>query len=144
MNDNIKQRPFPAKVAEKIDDFTIVINRGKIDGLHIGDVFLIYRQGKNIIDPETGKSLGILEIIIGKGKVIHVQEKMATLESATYIIPSTEKTVTEEEREKNPFYYDYNPFGLNVGKTKKTTYKEPEKRQQPFEKVFIGDLAKPI
>lgn len=144
MNESIKQRPFPAQVAEKIDNFTVVINRGRIDGLHAGDIFLIYRQGKNIIDPETGKSLGTLEIVIGKGKVTYVQEEMATLESATYTIPPIEKTVTEEERDKYSQYYSYNPFGMNTGKIKKTTYTEPEKKQIPFKNVKTGDFVKPI
>ena len=139
MSSNIKKRSFPAQVASVETNKTIVINRGSNDGVHNGEYYLVYRLGKEIIDPETQESLGLLENVIGKGKIIHTQETMATLESADYeIINSSKKTVTEEENNLTRM------FGIGSGKLKKTTYTEPEKKQIPFKDVCIGDYVKPI
>jgi len=46
-----------------------------------GDMFLIYRLGDEIVDPDTKEILGTLEIVVGMGKVEHAQETIATLTS---------------------------------------------------------------
>lgn len=72
------------KVAHIIDSFTIVMNKGDIDGVSVGDTFRIVSLGNTITDPDSGEELGQLEIIKGNAKAIHVQEKFATLESTNY------------------------------------------------------------
>jgi hypothetical protein len=75
-------RSFPAAVAKIIDDCTLVINRGSEDNVPFGQRFLIYRQSEEqILDPVTGEFLGNLEIVRGTGKVIHVQDRISTVES---------------------------------------------------------------
>ena len=37
----------PPKVVKVIDDFQVVINRGRLDGVEIGDRFLVYEWAKN-------------------------------------------------------------------------------------------------
>lgn len=59
----------------------VVINKGAASGIKEGMKYLIYNKGEEIMDPETNLSLGTLEIVCGKGVVIHVQEKMATIKS---------------------------------------------------------------
>ena len=71
-----------AMVAQVIDDFHVVLNRGNAHGVEEGDKYQIYYLGdEDIIDPETNKSLGKLEYIVGIGKVTNVQEHMCVLES---------------------------------------------------------------
>jgi len=70
-----------AKVAKVIDSYRVVINRGSRDNIKTGDRFLVFQIGEEILDPDTKESLGNVEIIKGKGKVIHLQEKMATIET---------------------------------------------------------------
>ncbi len=70
-----------ATVASIIDEYKVVINRGKDHGLNEGDRFLVYELTEEIKDPDTGISLGRLEVTKGTGKVIHLQEKMAIIES---------------------------------------------------------------
>lgn len=70
-----------AKVAKVVDNYRLVINKGAVDHVDVGDVFLIYEQGENITDPENDEDLGAVEIMKGRGKVTHVQERMALLES---------------------------------------------------------------
>jgi hypothetical protein len=79
----MKERYF-AKVVKVIDRYTIVINAGSDKGLGVGKRFLIVGLGETIVDPDTKESLGELEIVRGKARVTHVQERMATLESAEY------------------------------------------------------------
>lgn len=75
-------REFPGRVAEVLDEYRFVLNRGRRDGVHESDRFVVYSLGEEITDPETGDSLGHLEITKGTAEVIHVQEKMSTLISA--------------------------------------------------------------
>lgn len=69
-------RPFPAVVVEKRNSFELVINRGSVDGVELGDTFIIYYiEPEELIDPETNESLGNLEVIRGTGVATNVQEK---------------------------------------------------------------------
>jgi hypothetical protein len=69
------------KVAHIIDDYTLIINKGSENGINIGQRFLVFIIGEEIIDPESKESLGYLEIVKGTGKITHLQPKMATLSS---------------------------------------------------------------
>lgn len=71
-----------AKVVKIVDEYTVVLNVGSDKGLRVGKVFLIVGIGEMIRDPETGEELGQLEIVRGKAKVTHVQDKISTLASA--------------------------------------------------------------
>lgn len=67
-------------VADVIDENTVVINRGQAHGVKKGQRWLIYQNtDREIRDPESGESLGFLEVTRGTGKVIHVQDVMATI-----------------------------------------------------------------
>lgn len=71
-------------VANVIDKYTIVANRGSNQGVSIGNKFLIVTVGEAITDPDTGEELEKLEIVRGKVSVTHIQEKISTLESYEY------------------------------------------------------------
>lgn len=69
-------------VASILGSDRVVINRGTRDGVRVGQTYLVYElSDKEVVDPTTGESLGMLEIPKGTGKVVHVQDRMATLES---------------------------------------------------------------
>lgn len=72
------------QVVEILDEFTVVVNRGGNDGVRLGDRFLIYALGPELKDPETGGSLGKLEVVRGAARAVHVQERMATIKSDDY------------------------------------------------------------
>ncbi|WP_156307155.1 hypothetical protein [Sphingobacterium endophyticum] len=57
----------------------IVINGGLKDGIEENTRLLVYSLGKEIVDPDTGVSLGALEVPKGYFKVTHSQDNMATL-----------------------------------------------------------------
>lgn len=79
MSDN--EVKFDGLVAEIISDREVVVNKGSQDGISVGEMFIVFCLGQEIHDPKTGESLGILEEIKGKGKVIHVQERMCTIQT---------------------------------------------------------------
>ena len=101
------------KVVEVLDEFRVVVNRGAADGVRNGDRFLIFELGPEIKDPESGESLGKLEVVRGTARVVHLQEKMATVQSDDFetsvprtikrgltIFPSEE--IVEGRRERVP------------------------------------------
>jgi len=74
----------------------IVVNLGSLHGVTPRTQFIIYALGDEIRDPETGESLGALEILKGRGRAKHIQEQMTT------VVPIT----TKKQRRviRNPLY----------------------------------------
>ena len=68
-----------AKVAKVLEQASIVISKGSKDGVSVGQSFVIYQPGEEIFDPDTGESLGLLELVKGRAEVAHVQESMSIL-----------------------------------------------------------------
>ncbi|MGN7611690.1 hypothetical protein ACQZV8_06355 [Magnetococcales bacterium HHB-1] len=72
-----------AKVARVIKDgHVVVINRGHQHGLNEGQRCLVFEVGEEILDPDTGESLGRLKLIKGEGCVTFVDEKMSHVKSS--------------------------------------------------------------
>ena len=86
-----------AKVARILDQFTFVINRGSRDNVEFGQHYLIFTLGETILDPDSGDSLGQLEVVLGRARVTHVQERIATLESTEReVTPGTVRRITRQ------------------------------------------------
>lgn len=122
-----------ALVAKVADLKTIVINRGLEHGLEPGQRIQVYSIGEEIIDPETKQSLGKLEIIKGTGKVVHVQEKIATVSSDMKTTPS--KTIRRD------------PTGLSAFMGSFQSYQEEEILPPitvDFDNPEIGDKVRTI
>lgn len=106
------------------------MNAGSDSKIDIGQKYLLYElSDEEIIDPDTNKSLGYLEIVKGTGIVTHVQKTMCTLESDTY--RSSSKRITRNS-----------PFWNGLNNTVEET--ESEKEKIPFEDPQIGDLLKRV
>ena len=123
------EKKFPAAVANIINEYKIVINRGNEHNIRLGQRFLIYSlSDEEIIDPITNEPLGYLEIVKGTGKVINVQERISVIES--------DKTeIFNRKIIKKGSLYSF--LGDAV--------EEIESPQRvPFELVQVGDKAKPI
>lgn len=123
MNKQGAQKKLEAKVASIIDNYRVVINKGEVDGIRIGQRFLILAIGDEIVDPDTKESLGRIEIIKGKAKVTHIQERMATLE--------TTDTHEIKRRSGSPF------VGFLFDQSQEVT-EEPKAFVDPA----IGDIAR--
>lgn len=133
-NNNKKEdNVFPATVVEIINKHTVVINRGLLHKVKEGQRFLIYELSEeDIIDPISGESLGRLEIVKGTGKVIHAQERMASVESDKKSFP--ERKII---RKKSPSF-----FGFENIEDVETII--PSSGILEFNHPLIGDKAKPI
>lgn len=120
------------RVVEILTNTKLILNCGKDVGIRNGNKFLIYGLSKILIDPETGENLGQAEIIRGEGQVVHIQDKLCTIESCLY--DSGSSRVIKKSQ----------PISIFSGGT--TTEEEVigERRLKIFEDVQIGDYARLI
>lgn len=54
------------------------MNRGSSHGVKTGDRFVVFAEGDEVKDPDTGQLLGRIEIVKAHVVAAHVQEKMTT------------------------------------------------------------------
>ncbi|MEM1182137.1 MAG: CsgG/HfaB family protein [Acidobacteriota bacterium] len=73
----IKVRAWKGAVADVSGDL-VTLNGGENRGVEIGQTYRAIRKGKELIDPETGVSLGFRQEIIGTLKVTEVDELWST------------------------------------------------------------------
>lgn len=112
------------KIAKVIDKYKVVINGGSNQGIKENQRFLIYSlDGENIVDPDTGRSLGNLEVLKGTGIATFVHPEMSTIESDKY------RKLTDFEK--------------NLYKTSIFNTVDDETIVE-FDNPKIGDLVKPI
>jgi curli biogenesis system outer membrane secretion channel CsgG len=67
--DAMQDIAWSGKVIITNPDKTVIVKPGSSSGVGIGDVFAIYRKGDEIIDPDTGLSLGSQDKKIGSIKI---------------------------------------------------------------------------
>lgn len=124
------EKVFPATVVRVLNEHEVVINRGTSDGIKNGQRFLVYVVDPNpVIDPETGGTLGSLEIIKGTGRVKHAQPNMAT-------IISDKKGPSERRVIKR------STIQMMFGSEEEII--TPADEPLPFEAPAVGDKVKPL
>ena len=109
----------------------IVVNLGLSDGVSMKDIFLVYAIGDEIRDPDTGESLGKLEIVRGRGKAKHIQPNMTTVTALTrhkHVIRKAPSLV--------------HSLGLSTYPAPPTEVVEETEEEIPFEDVNVGDLVR--
>jgi hypothetical protein len=116
------------KVVQILNPFEIVVNLGSEQGVTEKTKFVVYAVGDEIRDPDTGESLGLLEIVRGRARVKHRQPKMATLRS------ERTRFVT---RETTPMATTW-----ILGGSQKIIEREDE--DLPFEAVEVGDRVRSL
>ncbi|MCJ7442966.1 MAG: hypothetical protein MUO26_00280 [Methanotrichaceae archaeon] len=124
---------FPAEVIKVIDSRRVVINRGDKDGILVGQRFLIYEIGENLIDPVTKGDLGRLEIVKGIGIVSHLQPKIATISSDM-----------KRQAEKRVIKRETTILNFSLGRGPEEEIVEYPIKIKPFDDPKVGDKAKPI
>ncbi len=72
------------KVARILSDEEVVLNVGSEDGVEEDMEFVIFSESDHIWDLETGEDLGAIEIVKGRVKVYHVQDRMSRARTLTY------------------------------------------------------------
>jgi len=65
---NAPNIPWQAKVVT-VKGGRVFINAGSVSGIQTGDVFAIYQKGEELVDPDTGLSLGSMDTKVGAIKV---------------------------------------------------------------------------
>jgi hypothetical protein len=123
----------------------IVINRGSGQGVKAGDHFLVFGIGPHIVDPDTGEDLGVLELVRGRGEVVHVQEHLATIRTMERRRTRPAKRILREPNRHEPGRHWMSSY-IGVPGAPGNVIKEelsPEV-EVPFDSVQLGDLAKPI
>jgi len=128
------------KVIKIIDDYKLVINKGEKDGVKDNDKFMILEKGEELFDPDTGESLGFLEVPKLKMKVIHCQEKNSVLESDEVEIKYDVKIKKINKQS------DTLSFFLGKNNIEEITEKTPHERKITLneKKVTTGDIARKI
>lgn len=126
------------KIIKIVNDFKVIANKGSNDGIEAGMKVLVYELGEELFDPDTNENLGNLEIIKGNGIIVHVQEKMCTIES------NMKKNAPRTIRRKNP-----NSLGslTNISAMlygKEEIVEEMPMEPKEFEDPCIGDFIKII
>ena len=76
---------YPMKVIKRTKTSEVIINRGKDGGLKKGDKLNVYFAGEELIDPDTGESLGSSEELIGTVKVTRITAKITYAKIASEI-----------------------------------------------------------
>ena len=124
----------PIKIAAVITEYKVVLNAGTDQGLRRNMDFIIYRPGPEITDPDTGASLGILEEVIGRGVITHVQEQLATLESSE-VREGGRKIIRKAPTHNLSALTSM--FGTHIEEIV-----ENADQMKPFRHARVGDLAK--
>ncbi|WP_404424931.1 hypothetical protein [Nibricoccus sp. IMCC34717] len=70
---------FPARVLAKMDK-QVTINRGEGSGVAIGQLWNVFAQGQELVDPDTGAVLGREELQVGKVRIKQVNPKTSVAE----------------------------------------------------------------
>ena len=133
-----KKTGLVIKVAKVRDKYCLVINKGSNDGIKVGQRFLAYSLGEEIVDPDTKKSLGQLEIVKGTGKVTHLQSTMATIQSDMKTSPSK---IIRRIKKKDPF--GLGALSGALGRDEIIEESLPTETV-PFHGIEVNDIAKPI
>ena len=123
------------RVVEIITRTKIILNCGRDQGVNLRDKFEIYGLTKLLIDPETHEELGRAEIIRGKGLVVHLQDKLCTVESSLKEGGLSTRRVIKKN----------NSFG-NIWSGMPTTEEEilNEPSIKNFEDIQVGDYARKL
>lgn len=128
--------PYHAKVIRFIDGtgtpvtefegkpFSLLISAGLGDGAAEKQRVMVFELGEEIVDPDTGESLGRFEIVKGEGRISSLQSRMSVIRS--------ERTVLER---KNSAY------NALLGVTREGT-SEYHSVPAPFRNPKIGDLVR--
>jgi TolB-like protein len=72
----IVDRLFPIRIAN-IGDDVLYLNRGHGSGLSVGATLLVYEEGPEVVDPDTGAVLGREEFVVARIRVVEILDKFA-------------------------------------------------------------------
>lgn len=72
---------YPMRVVKAMGD-TAIINRGE-GAVSKGETYAVFLEGEELIDPQSGESLGSMEVEVGVGTVTEVKPKFSYLKMSS-------------------------------------------------------------
>jgi len=72
----MKAVPWQGRVVS-VQGANIYLNAGQGSGIKTGDVMEVYKRGEELVDPETGMSLGYQISKIGYAQIVRIEEKFS-------------------------------------------------------------------
>lgn len=121
-------------VVDPRSPFDLIINGGARDGVKPGHRFLVFGYGPEVTDPDSGENLGRIELVRGRGEIVHVQDHLSTIRSIE----------RRPEHRGRRVIRDTTAIRLMLGRGHVIEGDWPAEDEVPFRDVFVGDLAKPI
>jgi curli biogenesis system outer membrane secretion channel CsgG len=77
ITESMAKVPWAGMIIKINPDKTVMLKPGALGGVKVGDKFTVYSKGEDIIDPETGMSLGSEESQAGTIEVIDAKDAFA-------------------------------------------------------------------
>ena len=71
------------RIIRVFDETSILINLGNREGVKQGDRFVVIEKAGEVTDPDSGESLGELELVKAELSAADVQERMSILKTET-------------------------------------------------------------
>lgn len=121
--------------------FEVVISPGSRQGVKVGDRFLVFSTGPHTADVDTSEDLGALELVRGRGQVVHVQDHLSTIRSIERRRTRPAKRITRRPGWDGGGGIISGMLGASGPVVEEELAPEEE---LPFESVQLGDLAKQI
>ncbi len=118
-NMGMGENMIKGKVASILSPYQLVLSIGVQDGVSADMTFVIFEEGDEILDPDSGESIGRLEMVKGEVRVTHVQATLTLVESlrkpqeAEYTVLS-ERMADVEVGADEKRRYDRDHIKLNV------------------------------
>ncbi|MCB1724690.1 MAG: hypothetical protein H6959_02110 [Chromatiaceae bacterium] len=78
---------FPMKVVKRTSNGQVIINRGSDGGIAMGETLEVFFAGEELIDPDTGMSLGSSEELVGTVEVVRINPKVTYAKIVSEIDP---------------------------------------------------------
>lgn len=114
------------KVAMVMDRGRLALNVGASSGVEQGDIFVVFEEGAEVVDPDSGESLGRIERVKATVSVVHVQEKLSLAEP-----PPDEEPAPDPEPDV---------LSGRMAQVRTAVTRGPKPRRR--EPVRVGDLAR--
>jgi len=122
-------------VIKVLNEYRVVINKGSRDGITSEDRFLVFELGEELIDPVAKEPLGRLEIVKGRVRPLHIQERVTTLISDRFTSGAGKRRIVK--RSGGGFWA--------IGTPSEEEVIEPgEQVREALDNPKIGDMVKKL
>ncbi|HUH87465.1 MAG TPA: hypothetical protein VL003_05365 [Pusillimonas sp.] len=89
---------YPIRVVKVMGD-TAIVNRGE-GGVVAGETYAVFLEGEELIDPQSGESLGSMEVEVGLGRITDVKPKFSFLKMATGTLEANASYIVRKSTKK--------------------------------------------